>query len=102
MDMDGEEREKVLLSGSSGMLGRAIGAALKRQRVPLLRLVRHEPQNSSEVLWNPAAGLIDAQALEGAAAAVHLSGANVTERRWTEKYKREMTDSRVQSTRLLA
>ena len=102
MDMDGEEREKVLLSGSSGMLGRAIGAALKRQRIPLLRLVRHEPQNSGEVLWNPAAGLIDAQALEGAAAAVHLSGANVTERRWTEKYKREMTDSRVQSTRLLA
>ncbi|HEX4320688.1 MAG TPA: TIGR01777 family oxidoreductase [Acidobacteriaceae bacterium] len=102
MTMDGENKEKVVLSGSSGMLGSAIGTALKRQGVPVLRLVRRQPRNSGEVQWNPATGQIDAQALEGVTAAVHLSGANVTARRWTKGYKREMRDSRIQTTRLLA
>jgi hypothetical protein len=100
--MDGENKEKVVLSGSSGMLGSTIAVALEQQGVSLLRLVRRQPRNSGETQWNPAAGQIDAHALERVTAAVHLSGANVTARRWTEKYKREMTESRVGSTRLLA
>jgi uncharacterized protein len=102
MDMDGENREKVLLSGSSGMLGSAIGGALGRKGVPLLKLVRNQPRNSGEVRWNPAAGQIDAGGLTGVTAAIHLSGANVAARRWTDSYKREMAESRVKTTRLLA
>ena len=54
--------------------------------------------------WNPAAStpIANSEALEGCAAAIHLAGANVAAHRWTPAYKREMTESRVQSTRALA
>jgi uncharacterized protein (TIGR01777 family) len=100
--MDGKEQEKVLLSGSSGMLGSAIEAALRRQGATLLRLVRRQTQESGELEWNPAVGRIDIGGLSGVTAAVHLSGASVAARRWTAKYKREITESRVETTRLLA
>ena len=45
---------------------------------------------------------MNAAALEGCAAAIHLSGANVAGQRWTESYRREMTSSRVETTRALA
>jgi len=100
--MDGPGRGKVTLSGASGMLGSVIGAALAARGVALLRLVRREEREPGELCWNPATKEIQVEELEGIRAAVHLSGANVASRRWTAKYKREMEESRVGSTRLLA
>jgi uncharacterized protein len=102
MGLDGEDRERILLSGASGMLGSAIGQALRRQGATILRLVRSEARDPGELHWNPAAGKIEAGRLEGICAAVHLSGASVVSRRWTASYKREMTESRVETTRFLS
>jgi uncharacterized protein (TIGR01777 family) len=102
MTMDAPISEKVTLSGASGMLGSAIGKALTARRATVLRLVRRDAKAPGELRWNPAVGEIPAEELEGISAAVHLSGANVASRRWTAKYKREMKESRVGSTRLLA
>jgi uncharacterized protein len=59
---------------------------------------------SGEVLWDAWAkpAVTHPELLEGVAAAVHLSGANVSARKWTTEYKREIESSRVDSTRALA
>jgi uncharacterized protein len=64
--------------------------------------VRREPGRSSEVRWDPAAGRIDAAALEGHDAVVNLAGAGIGDRRWTAKHKAAIRESRVQGTDLLA
>lgn len=94
----------VILSGASGMLGTAILQALAGNTTPSLQLVRREPRGSGELEWNPIADppIANAAPLEGATAAIHLSGANVAEHRWTEEYRRKMIASRVDSTRNLA
>ena len=99
-----EERFKVVLSGASGMLGTALRGELTARQIPTLQLVRGTPASSSQLAWNPAAEPVIANpaALEGVAAAVHLSGASVAGRRWTAAHKRELATSRVQSTHALA
>jgi uncharacterized protein (TIGR01777 family) len=94
----------VLLSGASGMLGSSLNAALGVRGRPVLQLVRHPASGPSQLQWNPAAArpLADLAQLDGVGAAVHLSGANLTTRRWTAAYKRELWTSRVNSTRALA
>ena len=84
------------------MLGSAIGEALRRRGATLLRLVRREARDPGELHWSPAAGELEAGRLEGLGAAVHLSGASVISRRWTARFKREMTESRVETTRFLS
>jgi uncharacterized protein (TIGR01777 family) len=84
------------------MLGSAIARALGEQGTRTLRLVRREVRTPEELRWNPSAGHLDAARLENLSAAIHLSGANVAARRWTEDYKREMTESRVGATRVLS
>lgn len=89
------------------MLGLAIGNALRQRGTKLMRLVRREVRSPDELHWNPSEGGtagsgIEIARLEGIYAAVHLSGANVASQRWTAKYKREMTASRVTTTRVLA
>jgi uncharacterized protein len=104
---------RVAISGGSGIVGRAIEAALKSQSVTVFRLVRKPVQqlvrqpvgNENELRWDPTApngGFERPEALEGLSAVVHLSGAPVVGRRWTAKYKEEIRASRVQSTRVLA
>ena len=108
-DTDVRKTDAVLLSGASGMLGLAIGNALQQRGTKLIRLVRREAHRPDEMRWNPGSredgtheSAIEIARLKGIDAAVHLSGANVAARRWTAKYKREMTESRVTTTRVLA
>jgi uncharacterized protein (TIGR01777 family) len=98
--------QPVLLSGASGMLGHAIASALDRQGIATLRLTRGTPKSPDEIFWNPAQGesrgVPDTRRLEGIGAAIHLSGANVAAQRWTSAYRREMIESRVDTTSVLA
>lgn len=89
------------MTGASGLLGSALAPALEADGHEVLRLVRHSPASEREVAWNPAAGTIDDTALAGVDAVVNLSGANL-DARWTKKRKREIVDSRVDTTGLLA
>lgn len=95
---------RVVLSGASGMLGSSLRHALAARGIPVIQLVRGTPTGQDQLLWNPAAdpAMADPVPLEGCAAAIHLSGANVAAHRWTAAYRREMTASRVDSTRALA
>ncbi len=95
---------RVLLSGASGMLGSALRAALEQRQSQMIRLVRRQPAGREELHWDPAdpSSFSQPQALEGLEAAIHLSGANLAAHRWTPEFLREVTASRVDSTRSLA
>ena len=99
----GELPGPVLVSGASGMLGTALRQALAGQGVGVRQLVRGAVQGEGQIAWNPEAERAVAKpaALEGCAAAIHLSGASVAGR-WTASYRKEMAASRVETTRALA
>src|SRR5262245_1481206 len=93
---------KVGVSGASGPIGSALIPALREGGHDILRLVRRAARAPDEVSWDPAAGTIDADLLEGVEAAVHLSGASIGGRPWTASYKRVIWDSRVLSTQTVS
>ncbi len=93
---------KVIVSGSSGLIGRFLVERLEADGLEVVRLVRRPPVDPGEIAWDPAAGTIDAAGLEGAEAVFHLAGAGIGDRRWTQSYKQEILDSRVLGTSLLA
>lgn len=90
---------RVLISGASGLIGRALSPALISAGHETIALVRQAPR-ANEVQWNPGERL-DPEKLAGADAIVHLAGKNIAGR-WTEKFKQEVLLSRVQGTRTLA
>ena len=98
---------KIIVTGSTGLVGRALVRSLLSEGHAVTRLVRGESQTfsapgTSAVRWDPQRGTIDAAALEGHDGAVHLAGESVAEGRWTDEKKRRIRDSRVKGTRLLA
>ena len=92
---------RVLVSGSSGLVGSALVAALEGAGHAVRRLVRGRPREG-DVWWDPAGGAIQHHGLEGLDAVVHLAGVGIAERRWTEDQKTRIRDSRVVGTALLA
>src|SRR4051795_10026485 len=94
----------VAVTGSSGLIGTALVDALRAGGHRVVRVVRGAPgaPTADAVGWDPKAGTIDAARLEGVGAVVHLAGAGIGDRRWNDAYKREIVDSRVQGTGLLA
>ncbi len=93
---------KIVVTGSGGLIGRPLVAALLDAGHEITRLVRRTTQAPDEVEWDPAGGKIDAAGLEGVDAAIHLAAAGIGDRRWTDAYKQEILDSRVNGTNLLA
>jgi uncharacterized protein (TIGR01777 family) len=92
---------RLVVAGSSGLVGTALVAALRADGHDVLRLVRHAPKGGDELQWDPAQPL-DPAVLAGVAAAVNLAGAGVGDHRWTDSYKRTLIDSRLQTTNTLA
>ncbi|WP_433325680.1 TIGR01777 family oxidoreductase [Spirillospora sp. CA-294931] len=92
---------KIVVSGASGLIGGRLVKELLRDGHEVVRLVRREPRGAGEARWSPG-GSVDASALRGADAVVHLAGAGVADRPWTASYKRQIRESRLQGTRTLA
>jgi len=92
----------IVVSGASGMMGRSLCKSLAAAGARVLRLVRRPPVGDDELAWDPSRGSLDGARLDGVDAVVNLGGANVGEGRWTAARKRELVDSRVVPTALLA
>jgi len=98
---------KVVVAGSSGLIGSALLTSLRGDGHEVITLVRRAPRTPSEVRWDPTLGARGADAvlrsaLDGAGAVVNLAGAGVAERRWDDAYKRIVLESRVTATTCLA
>ena len=94
---------KTLISGSTGLIGRALARRLESSGHKVVRLVRPESRGGvTGVMWDPARGLLDQSELEGFDTVVHLAGENIADRRWSEEQKRRIRDSRVVGTTLLS
>ena len=94
---------RIAVTGSSGLIGTALVAALRADGHQVIRLVRDAPVGGDTVAWDPraASGGLDPRSLDGVTAVVHLAGAGVADRRWTESYQAQIRDSRVQGTTAL-
>lgn len=93
---------RILISGASGLVGKALIAALRAQGRSVGRLVRPGGARSEgDVAWDPRSATIDLAAMEGADAVVHLSGANIADGRFTSARKAVLRSSRIDTTRVL-
>jgi len=96
----------IVVTGASGLIGTKLVAALEADGKRVLRAVRREARGDHELSWDPAAGTIDRDKLEGIEggidAVIHLAGAGIAAKRWTEAYKQLLIDSRVDGTTLIA
>lgn len=92
---------KILITGASGLIGKALQASFKEKGYEMLLASRSEPKDDRHVKWDPDAGFSteDLPRLEGYDAVIHLAGENISGLRWTEEKKKAIRDSRVFGTR---
>jgi uncharacterized protein len=94
--------QRIAISGASGLVGSQLVPFLRTGGHDVARLVRGRPNADDEIAWDPASGRIDAAALEGMDAVIHLAGASIAGGRWTKARKAAILNSRLQGTSLLA
>jgi uncharacterized protein (TIGR01777 family) len=91
---------KIAVTGSHGLIARHLLPALDAAGHQVVKVVRGQA-GAGELHWDPAAGELDGDALEGVDAVVHLAGKGIFGR-WSETHKAEVRNSRLQGTALLA
>ncbi|MBE5452318.1 TIGR01777 family oxidoreductase [Mycobacteroides abscessus] len=96
------QHKRIVIAGSSGVIGSALVASLRSANHTVVRLVRRDPMGPDERRWDPASGQIEPGALDGADAVVNMCGVGVGDKRWSGAYKQEIYDSRVIPTEVLA
>ena len=92
---------KVLVSGSSGLIGTELLKQLEASGHQPIRLVRRAPRAENEVQWTPDDGSIPADLMDEVDAVVNLNGATTSRIPWTPGYVKKLISSRINSTRLL-
>lgn len=96
---------RIAITGSGGLIGSALRRSLLNDGHEVVRLVRRPAREGDEVEWQPGGrgrrGHVDVAGLVGCEGVVHLAGAGVADKRWTQAYKRELRDSRVLGTATL-
>lgn len=98
---DSPTPQTVLLSGASGMIGRALKKELSSRGHRVHTLVRREPTDSSEHRWNPETGMVPQDIVDYADAVVNLSGASLSRIPWTPAHKKLVLTSRQQVAKTL-
>lgn len=93
---------RVVIAGSSGLIGTALVALLRQTGHDVLRLVRRRSQAPDERAWDPSAATMDAGTLDGTDAVVNLCGSAIANRRWSGEVKQAIRDSRIGPTEVLA
>ncbi len=97
------EPRTIAITGASGLIGRQLAAFLGGGGHRVIRVVRGDRAESrpGEITWDPASGRLNARDLEDVDIVIHLAGTPIA-RRFTDAHRREVLDSRIASTRLIA
>lgn len=96
------DSERIVVSGSSGLIGSALVHALRADGIAVTRLVRRTARTADEIEWRPGDDDLDPGVLAGARAVVNLNGASIGRLPWTARYKAVLRESRLVPTRALA
>lgn len=93
---------RVLVSGGTGLIGRALVRSLEEDHQEVTLLARSEGVKAPRILWDPERGVMDTRLLDGFDAVVHLAGESIANGRWTEAIKERISESRTRGTFFLA
>ncbi|SDX16865.1 hypothetical protein SAMN05444411_103256 [Lutibacter oricola] len=91
----------ILITGGTGLIGKALKDKLISKGFSVIILSRSKNVSPNSYYWNINKGIIENEAIKKADAIIHLAGAGIADKRWTEKRKQELINSRVLSTKLL-
>ena len=93
----------ILITGGNGLVGKELSDLLVENKYNI-RILTRNPKKSSkyeEYLWSPKEGIIDPEAIKNTYAIIHLAGAGIADERWTDKRKKELYSSRIDTANLL-
>jgi uncharacterized protein (TIGR01777 family) len=92
-------KEIVLITGAGGLIARELSKQLENEYT--VRFLTRHKKRENEFMWDINKGMIDEKALEDVSHVIHLAGANISEKRWTDDRKKELISSRVDSAQLI-
>jgi uncharacterized protein (TIGR01777 family) len=92
---------KIAITGAGGLIGGALVPALENAGHVVVPVVRRAPR-AGEIGWDPTRRQLDPADLAGLDAVIHLAGAGIGDRRWSDSYKRALLDSRMDGTATLS
>lgn len=92
-------KEIVLITGANGLVAKELSKKLEKDYT--VHFLTRKKQNSNDFEWDIKKGTIDEKAFENVSHIIHLAGANISEKRWTDERKKELISSRVDSAGLL-
>lgn len=92
----------IAITGASGLIGTALSAHLRSQGHRVVAFTRRPDGSPDSISWDPKSGRIESSKLDGIDAVVHLAGAGIGDKRWSDAYKLEILESRTKGTKLLA
>ena len=93
---------KILIAGSTGLVGTELTSFLRHQGHEVTSLTRSQKASDQTLFWDPEAGILDETILDGFDAIINLAGENIANKRWDAKQKEKIRSSRVNSTNLLS
>ena len=95
--------KRVLITGGTGSIGRQLSKALLQQGYEVSLLSRKQGNDLAvkTFTWDVSAGTIDENCVDGVDAVIHLAGAGIADKKWTEQRKKELIDSRTDSIALI-
>ena len=92
-------KETVLITGASGAIARVLSKKLENDYS--IRFLTRKKEAENEFEWDLENNIIDENAFENVSHIIHLAGANISEKRWTDDRKKELISSRVDSAKLI-
>lgn len=92
-------KEIVLITGAGGLIARELSKQLENNYT--VRFLTRKKKHDHEFEWDLTKGTIDEKALDGVSHVIHLAGANISEKRWTDERKKELISSRIDSAGLI-
>src|SRR5690554_812339 len=98
--MNNIKNKTILIAGGSGLIGKELVKSLTQAGHTVRVLTRKKDVRPPYYYWNVKTKEIDEAALKGVEVMINLSGAGIADKRWTEKRKQEIIDSRSEERRV--
>src|SRR5437763_16689618 len=89
---------KVVVTGSTGLIGSALVTNLRADGRDVRRLVRHAPRAADETQWHPSSGFLEQSVVDGVGAVVHVAGAGIGGHPWRDDYAQGIRHRRASGT----